>query len=88
MTRAGLLEPRRWFQCCKSSSSCAQRLKQTKFVHEGSEEFLVWGGPVAMIGNAKAWMASFQKLDDSWPESEKGDVTAAVNMMITRWFRC
>ena len=24
------------------------------------------------------------KLDDGWPESEKGDVTAAVNMMITR----
>ena len=25
-----------------------------------------------------------KKLDDGWPESEKGDVTAAVNMMITR----
>ena len=25
-----------------------------------------------------------QKLDDGWPESEKGNVTAAVNMMITR----
>ena len=24
------------------------------------------------------------ELDDGWPESEKGDVTAAVNMMITR----
>ena len=24
------------------------------------------------------------QLDDGWPESEKGDVTAAVNMMITR----
>ena len=26
-----------------------------------------------------------KKLDDGWPESEKGDVTAAVNMMITRY---
>ena len=25
-----------------------------------------------------------KKLDDGWPESNKGDVTAAVNMMITR----
>ena len=25
-----------------------------------------------------------KKLDDGWPESEKGDVTAAVNMMITK----
>ena len=24
------------------------------------------------------------KLDDGWPESEEGDVTAALNMMITR----
>ena len=24
------------------------------------------------------------ELDDRWPESEKGDVTAALNMMITR----
>ena len=29
-------------------------------------------------------MQIYYKLDDGWPESEKGDVTAALNMMITR----
>ena len=33
----------------------------------------------------QAWkLAGLKKLDDGWPESEKGDVTAALNMMITR----
>ena len=36
------------------------------------------------VALVKHLLPPFMKLDDGWPESEKGDVTAAVNMLITR----
>ena len=36
------------------------------------------------LGLQSLLVPKLAKLDDGWPESEKGDVTATLNMMITR----